>query len=105
MPKTLLRRGASRNISHSVSSRRQAHRLSRALSDLRESDLNTLQQAGKVCKIDIPNSDNIYLYRAGLNERIIFSPQNGEHIIYDIVDVSPAATIKSLTIEEKKQRK
>ena len=29
----------------------------------------------------------MYIYRMGLNERVIFSPTSGKNVIHDIVDV------------------
>lgn len=94
----LLRKGSSRKLKSTVQSPKQAQRISKAIKQLGSYDLEALQRAGKVKKLKLSNHDNVYVFRVGLNERIIFSPVNGQNVIHDIVDVKSGHSVDSLTL-------
>ena len=85
--KTYIRKGTAKGIMTSKLSYTQKHRLARAVSDLQTKDLATLIRSGKVRKLNSHMDPNVYIYRMGLNERVIFSPTSGKNVIHDIVDV------------------
>ncbi len=94
----VMRKGSSRRLKSTVQSSKQAQRLSKAIKQLGAYDLETLQRAGKVKKLNLSNHDNVYVFRVGLNERIVFSPVNGQNVIHDIVDVKSGQSVDSLTL-------
>lgn len=85
--KVLMKRGSSRNARSRVSSKAQAWRLKKALKDLENYSIDELIRARKVYKIQTHTEieENLYAYRLGLNERIIFTPRGNENIVHDIV--------------------
>ena len=85
--KTYVRKGTAKKIMTSKLSYTQKHRLARAVSDLQTRDLATLIRSGKVKKVNNREDPNVYVYRMGLNERVVFSPTSGKNVIHDIVDV------------------
>lgn len=85
--KTYVRKGTAKKIMISKLSYTQKHRLARAVSDLQTRDLATLIRSGKVKKVNNREDPNVYVYRMGLNERVVFSPTSGKNVIHDIVDV------------------
>lgn len=94
--KTVFQKGSAGRIKRSGLSAAQAARLSKAIVQLEECDLKTLQAGGKVHKLNVPNRDDVYVFRAGMNERILFSPVDGQNVIHDIVDVRSQKKVRSL---------
>ena len=87
MAKIIFGKGAAKTVKSTVSSSLQARRLARALVDLQSNSLEDLQRAGKVKKLRVVGNNNVYVFRIGPSERIIFSPIHGENIIHDVIDM------------------
>lgn len=98
MAKTVLRKGAARSMQSTVTSASQAKRLSKAIKALQETPLNDLKRRGLVKKVHVTGRDDIYAYRVGLKERIVFSQVGGRNVIHDIVDFSNKRSTKSLLV-------
>lgn len=92
--RVLLKKGVWKIIKSSKMTSRQAQKISDALIALESKPLSQLIESGKVKKLKIPNYDNIYAFRIGISERIIFSPSNGENIVHDIVDIKGNKLVK-----------
>ena len=97
---TLFRKGAAKCMKSSITSPKQAKRLAKAILELQNCSLNELQRKGKVRKLNVANSD-IYVFRVGLSERIVFSQLEDKNIVHDIVDVKKGHSIKSLLVNAK----
>lgn len=94
--KTIIKKGASKQIKSANISPRQAQKISKALRELQSIELPKLTKMGKVKKMNVPYSENLYMYRAGMNERVLFTTAPGTVIIHDIVDVKNEKSIKAL---------
>ncbi len=95
---TLLKRGSAVQVKASITSSRQAKRLQTALKCLQNYDLRTLEKCGRVKKLNVTCPENIYTFRVGPKERIVFSQIHGKNIIHDIVKVQGSGNTKSLLV-------
>ena len=93
--KTLLKKGSAKGIRSSITSSAQAKRLARAILELQNYSITELQKRGKVRKLNVAGG-NVYTYRVGVSERIIFSPMEGKNIVHDIVDIRNDKSMRSL---------
>ena len=100
--KAIIKKGASKGLKSSNISSRQAQKLSKAILELQSTELQQLQKMGKVRKINVPNAENVYAFRAGLSERILFSSVDGKVMIHDIVDVKNDNSVKSFIFKKNK---
>ncbi len=98
--KVKIKKGASRLIKSSTISSRQAQKISKAIIELQNTDLHVLQKMGKVRKLRVQDPSNIYAFRAGMSERIIFTPVENKIMIHDIVDVRDKKSMISLIATE-----
>ena len=55
---------------------------------------------GKVRKLRIQDISNIYAFRVGMSERILFTPIDDKIMIHDIVDVRNNKSMVSLISSE-----
>lgn len=85
--KTFFRKGTAKSVKANGLTMVQKQRLARAVTDLQNKSLSTLSRMGKVRKINVQGNDNVYVYRMGVNERVIFSPVEGKNIIHDVINV------------------
>ena len=85
--KTLFAKGTARNVKQNGMTVLQKQRLSRAVTDLQNKSISVLSRMGKVRKLKVQGHDNVYVYRMGLYERVIFSPVDGKNIIHDVINV------------------
>ena len=95
--RVLLKKGSANLLKKRITSPRQAHRISRAISNIDTVPISELMKQGKVKRIDVSNNSHVYMYRSGLKERIIFTPvEGGKIVIHDIVNLSDTKSIKTL---------
>ena len=85
--KTLFERGTAKRVKANGLTLSQQQRLARAVTDLQTKSLSALSRVGKVRKLKVQNHDNVYVYRMGMYERVIFSPVEGKNFIHDVIDV------------------
>lgn len=98
--KVKVKKGTSRSIRSSTISSRQAQKISKAIVELQNTDLHILQKMGKVRKLRIQDISNIYAFRVGMSERILFTPIDDKIMIHDIVDVRNNKSMVSLISSE-----
>lgn len=98
--KMRIKKGSSRLIKSSNISSKQAQKISKAIMELQNTQLQLLQKTGKIKKLKLPNLSNVYSFRAGMSERIIFSQVDDKLVIHDIVDVRNNKSIISLISSE-----
>lgn len=91
-----LKKGASRHLEKTVTSPRQARRLSSAIKAMQTTPIEKLERAGVVKKLNVSGRDDVYVYHVDLKNRIIFSPFNGDYVVHDIVTVDGRNSIKSI---------
>lgn len=99
--RTILRRGSSRRMKVTVTSPGQARRISTAMKTLQSIPLSELERVEVVKKLKVSNRDDIYAYRVGPMERIVFSPigsDGSDYIIHDIVSFDSKRSAKSLLV-------
>ena len=95
--KIYVRKGTANTIMNSKLYYLQRHRLARAVLNLQTKDLATLIRAGKVKKVTNHVDPNVYVYRMGLNERVIFSHTRGNNVIHDIIDAKSKQSLIPIT--------
>lgn len=98
--KVKFRKGSSRSMRSSAISSKQAQKIARAISELQNTDIRVLQKTGKVVKLRIPNASEIYAFRVGMSERILFTPVENQIMVHDIVDVRNGKSMISLISSE-----
>ena len=95
-----IKKGASRAMKTSEISSRKAEKISKAILELQSTSLADLQKMGKVRKLKIQNLSNVFTFRVGLSERILFTPVDDKIMIHDIIDVRNSKSIKSFIVSE-----
>lgn len=95
----MLKKGSAKRMRVTVTSSAQARRISRALQILQRVSLSELEQRKLVKKMSVASRGDIYAFRAGPKERIVFSPRDGKILIHDIIDFSDRHSAKSLLRE------
>lgn len=70
----------------------QARKVQRALNIIRSTPVQELLKSSNLKKIQVPDRDDIYLYRVDMQQRIILSINKDEKIIHSIVDASGIKT-------------
>lgn len=85
--KTLFRKGTSKKIGSSKMSASQRRHLAKAVVVLQSNSIKDLIEQGQVKKLRVNGRDDVYSYRMGMNERVVFSPVDGKNIIHDVVDL------------------
>lgn len=98
--KVKIKKGASHLIKSSTISSKQAEKIFKAIVELQNTDLSVLQKTGKVRKLKIQDLSNIYTFRAGISERILFTPIDNKIMIHDIIDVRRNKSMISLISSE-----
>lgn len=91
-----LKKGASRRMKKTVTSPQQARRLSTAIKAIQTTPVEKLEQYGVVKKLDVSGRDDVYVYHAGMKDRVVFSPFKGDYVVHDIVTIDGAKSAKSL---------
>lgn len=88
MATTVFNKAVIPKIKSSKMSPIKARKFSRAIATIDATPIEIMCKTGKAKKIDVAGqSGNIYMYRVGNKERIIFSVENGKKIVQDLVDV------------------
>ena len=94
--KVKFRKGASRSMRSSTISSKQAQKISRAIAELQNTDIRVLQKTGRVVKLRTPNISEIYAFRVGTSERILFTPVENQIVVHDIIDIRNGKSMVSL---------
>ena len=88
MATTVFNKAVIPKIKSSKMSPIKARKFSRAIATIEATPVEIMCKTGKAKKIDVAGqSGNIYIYRAGNRERVIFSVENEKKIVQDLVDV------------------
>lgn len=88
MATTVFNKAVIPKIKSSKMSPIKARKFSRAIANIDATPIEIMCKTGKAKKIDVAGqSGNIYMYRVGNRERIIFSVENEKKIVQDLVDV------------------
>ena len=95
--KTVFKKGTAKQMKRNVTSPRLAHKLSRAIEQLEQDDLDRLVRIGKVKRIRKEGDYEICVYRVTPSKRIVFSPVNGKNYIHDVVSTTNPRQVRSLT--------
>lgn len=94
----MLKKGSSHRMEVTVTSPGQARRISSAMKTLQSTPFTELERVEIVKKLKVSNRDDIYAYRVGPMERIVFSPVGSDYIIHDIVSFDSKHSAKSLLV-------
>lgn len=100
----VIKKGSTKRMRASGTSPWRAKRLSKAIKSLQNFSIEELMQKGVVKKLNVSGRNDVYIYRVGLRERIIFSPVSGKNLIHDIVACDNTGKVKSLFITQKKSK-
>lgn len=90
IPKTLVK-----EIKKTKTSPFTTRRIRLAINDINSSTIDALHKSGKVMKMNLPTVDNVYIYRAGVRERIVFSMKGKDKIIHDVITASELMKMKN----------
>lgn len=94
--RTYFKKGTAQQAKKSITSPRLANRLSKAIEQLENDDLDRLERMGKVRKIRTVGDYDIYMYRVTPSKRIVFSPVAGKNYIHDVISLSDPSQVRSL---------
>lgn len=92
-------KGFSKKIRSSVHSTRLAQKLSIALHELQELDVQQIDRSPKVHKVHTTNKIDLYFYRVDRSRRILFSIVENAIVVCDIIDISRKADVRSLLLK------
>lgn len=101
----IIKKGSTKRMRAWVTSPWQAGRLSRAIKSLQNFSIEELTHRGVVRKLNVSGRDDVYIYRVGRRERIIFSPVSGKNLIHDIVVCNNSGKINSLFMPKKRSKR
>ena len=88
MAATVFNKAVIPKIKSSKMSPVKARKFSRAIATIDATPIEVMCKTGKAKRIHVAGqSGNVYMYRAGNKERIIFSVENEKKIVQDFVDV------------------
>lgn len=85
MAKVVFKRGLKTKMSTFAPTSYKTVQVRRAIKNLEEHNIDVLCKMGKVKKLNLKNSDNVYAYRIGAKQRILFSPIDGTNVVLDVI--------------------
>lgn len=88
MFKTFLSKNAAKKMTTAHTTSMQAKKLEKALKDIQNTPITVLCQKGRAKKIRVSGRNDIYAYRVGISERVIFSSNGNSNLIHDVVHVN-----------------
>lgn len=94
--RAVFKKGTAKQMKRSVTSPHLAHKLSKAIVQLENDDIDKLERIGKVKKIHELNDRSFYVYRVTPTKRIIFSSIDGTKYIHDVVSATTPPKVHSL---------
>ena len=89
IPKTLVKE--LKKTKHSPFTTR---RIRIAIEDIHASTIDALRKSSRVTKMKLPAEDDIYIYRAGIRDRVIFSIKGADKIIRDVITADDLLKMK-----------
>ena len=90
VPKTLVK-----EIKKTKTSPFTMRRIRLAINDINTSSIEALCKSGRVMKMNLPTQDSVYIYRAGVRERIVFSVKGKNKIVHDVITAHELMKMKS----------
>lgn len=90
VPKTLVKEIKKTKISPLTT-----RRIRLAIEDINTTPIDTLCKSGKVRKLNLQSEDNVYIYRAGVRERVIFSIKDKAKIVRDVITADELIKMKN----------
>lgn len=92
--KTFVQKSLLSDVKKTHTSRQKANRISRAIVMIDTVPVETLCRTGKAKKVLLQGKDNLYMYRAGNRERILFSIEGSRNVIHDVIDATEIQALK-----------
>lgn len=86
MSKTLFNKNVAQKIKKTKVSRYKARKLQQAIIQLDQTPVDVLCKTGRAFKINTGSQTDLYAYRVGVADRIIFTASDGQKIVHDIID-------------------
>lgn len=83
--KTMIPKSLVKEMKKTKNSPLTTRRIRLAIEDINTSTIDALCKSGRVRKIHVPTEDNVYIYRAGVRERIVFSVKDEVKIVQDVI--------------------
>lgn len=65
------------------------------IEDINTTPIDTLCKSGKVRKLNLQSEDNVYIYRSGVRERVIFSIKDKAKIVRDVITADELIKMKN----------
>lgn len=93
--KTMIPKALVKEINRAQTPPRTTRRIRLAIDDINTSAIDSLCKSGKVRKINVPTKENVYIYRAGVCDRVVFSVKDKMKIIQDVITADELARIKN----------
>lgn len=86
MSKTLFNKNVTQKIKKTKVSRYKARKLQQAIIQIDQTPVEVLCKTGRAFKINAGSQKDLYAYRVGVTDRIIFTASDGKKIVHDIID-------------------
>lgn len=93
--KTMIPKALVKELKKTKHSPFTTRRIRLAIEDIHGTSIDVLKRSSKVSKMKIPSEDDVYIYRAGVRERIIFSINGNDKIIRDVITADELFKIKN----------
>lgn len=90
VPKTLVKEIKKTKISPLTT-----RRIRLAIEDINTTPIDALCKSGKVRKLNLQSEDNVYIYRAGVRERVVFSIKDKAKIVRDVITADELIKMKN----------
>ena len=92
--KTMIPKALVKELKKTKHSRFTTRRIRIAIEDIHASTIDALRKSSRVTKMKLPAEDNIYIYRAGIRDRVIFSIKGADKIIRDVITADDLLKMK-----------